>query len=208
METTPVRLIVWVGTVTGVVGADPFPSCPLLSSPQPQMVPSDRRARLQYAPAEMAVMPVRPETRATAPGVEDADPFPSCPRVLSPQTKTSPSFRSAKAWEVPAEIATMFERPATGCGTGAFAGVVAPVPSSPSPLAPQTQTVPSWVSARLKLPPAAMATAFVRLSTGAGTIVATEPPVPSWNPKSLPQAQTVPSLASARSWVAPEDMAV
>ena len=83
-------------------------------------------------------------------------PFPSCPKLLSPQHLTAPPLVSAQLWTPPAAIAvTPLCSPETS--TGVELSVVVPFPSCPKALKPQHLTAPPLVSAQLWTPPAAIA---------------------------------------------------
>src|ERR1035437_4440650 len=127
-------------------------------------------------------------------------------------------------------MATMLQRfvgqpevPVTTC-TGVVVCVVLLLPSWPLPAKPQSQTVPSDMSAILWYLPVATATILQRLVAQLDAPVSTCTGVmlhavalhvcgptlllsPSWPLMFRPQAQTVPSDFSARFWASPAEMA-
>src|ERR1035438_7094146 len=117
------------------------------------MVPSERRARLQSSPAAICVTLDRPAS-LTGVSLWIRLPSLSSPNWLSPQAHTVPSEPSARLWDSPAATCvTVPLIPDTSCGLAE--DWVEPVPSCPEVLAPQLQTLPSEITARLWLSPAA-----------------------------------------------------
>src|SRR5712692_8514991 len=107
----------------------------------------------------MAVMPLKkpaPPAPTTCTGVLlmlVVEPFPNWPKPFAPQAQTVPSDLSAKLCSPPAAMAVMpLKKPAqpapTTC-TGVLLEVVVLFPNWPKPFAPQAQTVPSNLSAKL-----------------------------------------------------------
>src|ERR1035437_4915742 len=76
-------------------------------------------------------------------------------------------------------------------------GIMLPLPSWPSALNPQAQTVPSDFTARLWALPAATATAPPRPLTVTSTLLSALLLLPSWPTLLRPQARTVPPGESA-----------
>src|SRR5204862_7723437 len=124
------------GTAPG--GGDPvtgpLPSCPRPLDPEPCIVPSDRAARVWYAPLVIATALAIPFTATgTADGL--VVPWPSSPLVFPPQHLMDPSLSSAHAWLYPLATAATPVRPATTAGFGEnVVNVPSPRwPDSPSP---------------------------------------------------------------------------
>src|SRR5947209_8842765 len=106
-------------------------------------------------------------------------PSPSCPLLLNPHAFTPPVPSSARLCAKPAEIAVTPVRPVTATGAvlqGCWillnrqcsGPVDVPLPSCPTSFDPHALTVPLLSSARLKPPPAAIATTSLRPLTGTG----------------------------------------
>jgi len=81
--------------------------------------------------------------------------------------------------------------------------VKAPLPNSPTSLAPQHLTLPSAASAHELLPPAETAIEFARPSTTTGVGELVVVPLPSWPLVLSPQQATVPSSITAHEWFNP-----
>ena len=131
----------------------------------------------------------------------------ACPTLVSPQTRTRPSSRSATACSAPAAMARILV---------ASGGTLV----APSQLPPQAATVPSNLRPRLNTSPAAIATRLVAESgIGSGLLKCQPKGVPSHRNNSpyswaaaiavmlvassggnpvFPQARTVPSCRSTR----------
>src|SRR5205823_5305990 len=176
-------------------------------SPQAMTAPPSATARLWAPPAEIAVAPPRgvPVGWRTSTGVLRSVlvPSPNCPKMLSPQATTVPSFLSARLCWTPAETAITVPavRPLTG--TGVVRRVWVPSPNWPKLLSPQATTEPSAFNARLWAPPAATAATPVRPVTRTGVERPTSVPFPNWPLALSPQAQTVPSDLTPRLWELP-----
>src|SRR5579864_4743410 len=80
------------------------------------------------------------------------------------------------------------------------------MPSAPSALYPHAHTVPSLFSAKLWLPPAAMAATPVSALTATGVLLSVSVPLPNCPQALNPQAQTVPSPFNAKLCPAPPAM--
>src|ERR1039458_761761 len=127
-----------------------LPSGPL---PQAQTLPLLVNARLWSSPAAMATTwPLKPTTSLTGTGtlLPVVLPLPSSPAELSPHAQTFPSEVNARLWLEPAAMATTWPlKPMTSLtGTGTLLSVVLPLPSPPSALYPQAQTLPSPLNAK------------------------------------------------------------
>src|SRR6202521_3031918 len=107
-------------------------------------------------------------------------------------------------------MAVMVDREGTLTSIGVLLLVKLPLPSWPSLSLPQARTWPLEVSARLWLPPPAMAVTVVpegRL-TWTGMLLSAVVPLPSWPNAFQPQARTWPLEVSARLSPPPPAMAV
>src|SRR5687767_6831498 len=112
-------------------------------------------------------------------------PLPSWPLIPFPQQTADPSFFTAHACSVPAEIEIASERPWTPTGVGLPFSV--PFPSWPALFAPQHATRPPPRMAQEKFPPAATA-APLMLATSTGVEdVLPVCPLPSCPSKLKPQ---------------------
>src|SRR5918997_5200314 len=129
----------------------PLPSCPYSLSPHERALPLSWTAREWYAPPEIDLTLVSPDTLT---GVFFSVPMPdlslpSWPSRLAPHDLTLPLGSSAREWNPPADTAFTPERFLTRTGTALSVPVrKPPLPSCPEELSPQALTVPSRLSAR------------------------------------------------------------
>jgi hypothetical protein len=124
-EVTPlVRPVTCTGVAELVVVMDPFPSSPMLLSPQHMTAPLAVSAHAELLPTETEVMPlVRP---VTGTGTK----LLVVPPKRRPQHMTAPPAVTAQAVEVVTDTdVTPLVRPVTCTGTELF--VVEPFPSKP-----------------------------------------------------------------------------
>src|SRR2546423_3673733 len=87
---TPESIVTAVGLKRPIVV--PSPSCPLQFTPQQDAVPSGARAHVWFQPATICVVPLPSETTWIGPARMRVVLSPSCPKKLSPQHHTVPSF--------------------------------------------------------------------------------------------------------------------
>src|SRR5215510_12464662 len=124
-------------------------------------------------------------------------PSPSSPQVLSPQAQALMMVPAAAMVAQPS-LATWVTpvRPGTAAGVAENPPEV-PLPSSPLPLLPQLNSVPSERTAKLSRPPEATWVIPVRWGTGSGSDSLYVVPSPRAPLPLSPQDQTVPSDRSA-----------
>src|SRR5262249_38728570 len=137
---------------------EPLPSSPNPLSPQMSTWPVLVSVRLSnwVAATPAALVPAGSLTVTGVVLLLVTVPMPSCPDSLSPQASTWPVLVSARLCVWPVLIALTVVPTVSGTGMGTSLGVVLPLPSSPSRLAPQASTSPVLVSARLCSHPARM----------------------------------------------------
>src|SRR6187399_851665 len=194
--------------------------------PHARNEPSFSSAAMCPAPTPTSFAPAMPLTcngsRLRPPGSSGdglRTPLPICAELPLPHTQSVPSERTAADtpyvfWPLPAAMATTFARPVTSAVVQPVTRV--PTPSSPVLLLPQENTLPSRVSARLWVGPAAICVTPVSPRTATGAVALTtrrEPagfasPSPIAPSSRTPHAQTVPSLRNAIACFRPALMAM
>lgn len=205
-----------------------FPSCPELFTPQHLTVPSVRSAHVWKSPASTAfavemLLTVTGEMvevkEAPAPGGVNptvTPPFPSWPKLFSPQHLiVEPVTRAHVCWN-PAEISAevLMDAACTGVDetvtftSGMRLTSVQKEPSCPELLSPQHLTVPSEMVAQVWFVPAEMCVAVKMPVTATGMFELEIELFPSWPKEFKPQHLTVPSERRAQEWFPPAETSV
>src|SRR5918998_1172036 len=187
MFLTSTRSRTTTGTATGT-SLSVLPSCPYSLSPHERALPLSWTALEWYAPPEIDLTLVSPDTLT---GVFFSVPMPdlslpSWPSRLAPHDLTLPLGSSAREWNPPAATAFTPERFLTRTGTAlSLPGRKPPLPSCPEELSPQALTIPSCLSARACRAKPSVATVLTpeRLATLTGVDLLAPgrgSPLPSW----------------------------